>query len=562
MRILRRILGIFFVLGIIIGSAFAQDATASPTASEGNVVVVASAFVRSGPADSFVAVGALYAGDTVRPLNISEDGFWILIPYSRGNGWIQRNLVRWEDDAALELLPVMPANITPTPRVEVTNTPFIPTFTPEGNYVNPSNAQSVYLRAGPGRGYLRLGQLRPSDTVIPLARNADTTWIMIRFQNTPFQDGFAWVAADLITWEDPASLADLPIVEETNLTPTATFTASITPSITQTPAPSSTASATSSMTTAPTATAEASATATNTNTATTAPTATSEASATATETNTATATHTATLEPTATATSTASTTLEPSATASSTATNTPEATATDTATTAPTETNTATTAPSATHTATTEPTTEAAVVVVFPSETATTAPSNTPEPSATATETLAPTDIFALQSTAVVLNATAEPSPAPLVEETVPQAGFSLPIEAIVGLIVLLIIALYIGLYMQGLSAAARYKAGFVVDRCPVCQRGHLHIEERPNRLLGIPMTRRTVRCDECRSVLRETGNRRWRYAVDRIENPLMYERFNGKEVSDADLERLLKQPPKNAGARTNPSFVDDEQGK
>jgi hypothetical protein len=578
--ILRRIVSLVFVLGFCFLPVLAQEAT--PT-EEGNIVVVESAFVRSGPSDEFLPVGALYAGDKVSPVNISEDGFWILIPYSRGHGWIQRNLVRWEDNAALDLLPVLISNITPTPLVEITRTPFIPTATPQGNYVNPETAQSVYVRAGPGRIYLRLGQLLLGETVIPVARNEDTTWIMIRFQLSPLREGFGWVAADLVTWENPESLATLPIVLETSLTPTSTFTPSVTPTATGTTSPSLTPSATltasptltpsftpsatatpepsitPSLTVAPSATATASPTTAPSNT----PTATPTASITASPTTEPSATSSPTTEPSATSSPSPepTATLEPSATSTNTATITASPSPTSTATATLTETvvptNTSTETPLSSETATIEE----AIVVSFPTETPTDAPSNTPNPTETASPTTAPTDIFAAHGTSVAVNPTVEPTPLPLVAETAPAAGFSIPLEAIVGLIALLIVAAYIGFYMQGLSAASRYKDGFVVDTCPVCQRGHLHVEERPNRLLGIPMIRRTVRCDECRSVLRETGNRRWRYAVDRIENPVMFDRFNGREVTDADLERLLKQPPKSSSARTNPTFVDDEQG-
>ncbi|MEO1288360.1 MAG: hypothetical protein AAFV93_11375, partial [Chloroflexota bacterium] len=111
----------------------------------------------------------------------------------------------------------------------------------------------------------------------------------------------------------------------------------------------------------------------------------------------------------------------------------------------------------------------------------------------------------------------------------------------------------------QGLSASGRYANGFVIERCPVCQRGQLQVDERPARTLGIPTVRRTVRCDVCRSVLRETGSRRWRYAVDRLENPTMYTRFNGKQITDADLERLNKTPSSGASMQTTPEFVDGD---
>jgi hypothetical protein len=73
-------------------------------------------------------------------------------------------------------------------------------------------------------------------------------------------------------------------------------------------------------------------------------------------------------------------------------------------------------------------------------------------------------------------------------------------------------------------------------------------VETKQDRLLGIPRPRRTVRCTECRSVLREVGNRRWRYAVDPMENPALYKHYNGREIDDATLVEI--EPP---------SFTDEE---
>lgn len=165
--------------------------------NDGNTVIVDSAFVRSGPGDSYSAVGALYNGDDVFPLNNSADGLWILIPYSRGYGWIQRSLVRWEDEDAINRLVPFPANFTPTPLGASTSTPFIPTTTPEGNYVNIQGAASAYVRAGPGRGYLRMGQLLAGASIEPVARNENSTWLMIRYSDDFVEDGFAWIAVAL-----------------------------------------------------------------------------------------------------------------------------------------------------------------------------------------------------------------------------------------------------------------------------------------------------------------------------------------------------------------------------
>ncbi len=51
------------------------------------------------------------------------------------------------------------------------------------------------------------------------------------------------------------------------------------------------------------------------------------------------------------------------------------------------------------------------------------------------------------------------------------------------------------------------------------------------------------MRCDVCRSVLRETGDGRWRYAIDPVVNAALYERYNGREIDEADLVKLAQQP-------------------
>jgi hypothetical protein len=112
-----------------------------------------------------------------------------------------------------------------------------------------------------------------------------------------------------------------------------------------------------------------------------------------------------------------------------------------------------------------------------------------------------------------------------------------LELLAATGLFTLVIV--YAGFYLRGASVVDRYRSGFVIETCPVCQQGHLHVEQRPTRFFGIPRVRRTVRCDNCRSILREMGNRRWRYAIDRMVNPVMHQRFNGLEFHDDDLQSL-----------------------
>lgn len=643
-----------------------------PTATPSeNVLVVLDAFVRGGPAETYVAVGSLQEGAILSPVNRSADGRWVLIRYRRGFGWIRRDLAFWVEN--IDLLPILPTdNLTPTAVPSLTTpTYFLPTETPTGDYVS-VNARSAFIRAGPGRTYLRLGQVYPGDPLAPLSRNEDATWILI-----PYRGGVGWLRSDLGTWT--TNLEQLPVFEGPDLTPTATLTYTITPLPTRTYTPTATptatftASATFTPSNTPTQTETPSntppPTETPTNTATVTPLPTETATPTATFTTTFTATPTFTVTftptptftetppPTATFTATSEPTTPPSNTPAATFTETtlPSATFTFTPTTQPSETFThtaqpsATTAPSATFTATPtftpEPSatamdTETVTATLTTTATLTEAvavsvatdvpPSNTPQPptepattapSETATETLTPT--VAPTDTAIptaTFTATDAPTEAPtntatqelptqtaqptLTETSVAQiagdvtstavepvasetpqetqvaavpttppgdtdtttpptatisGGLRIPPAAIVGGVGLLGVLTYIGLYLRGLAASERYAKGFVIEDCPVCKRGELIVESRPERIFGIPHARRTVRCTNCRSVLREVGYRRWRYAVDRLENAPMFDRWNNRELDEATLQQLLQRPVTTIRPVTRPDFVDDE---
>lgn len=113
----------------------------------------------------------------------------------------------------------------------------------------------------------------------------------------------------------------------------------------------------------------------------------------------------------------------------------------------------------------------------------------------------------------------------------------------------------YVILYALNGAAIDRYATGFIMPICPVCEQGYLNIEERPYRVLGIPRVRRTVRCDNCRSVLREVGRRRWRYAVDPNANQTLYSELNNKTVSEAEL---LSFAPEATPEDASPSYIED----
>jgi hypothetical protein len=183
--------------------------------------------------------------------------------------------------------------------------------------------------------------------------------------------------------------------------------------------------------------------------------------------------------------------------------------------------------------------------------------SPTPAPTATAT---AEAIIVAPDDSTPAPDATPTPTePVPGGEGDQPTSGLAIPTEALVGGVALLLVLIYIGLYLRGLAAADRYANGFVIDECPVCRRGELIVEARPGRVAGIPNARHTVRCTNCRSVLREVGDRRWRYAVDRIENSALYERWNNREVDEETLKRMLDRPVTTIRPVNRPNFVEDD---
>lgn len=630
----------------------AQEATPTP---RGSYVIEPDIYVRSGPGESFIPVGRLIEGARVVPVNRSESGIWVLIRYSRGFGWIRRDLAFW--DVRIDALPTLDeSNLTPTPiSPNPTETPFIPTPTPLGNWID-AEGRGAFVRSGPNQRYAILGQLTPGASVEPVGRNVDASWILIRYG-----DGFAWIAERLVNWTE--DVRALPVLQIYALTPSATFTPSQSPTPTSTPSstPSATPTLTPSVTPSltatftPTWTPSVTPTATFTFTYTPSPTLTftrtpsitpsDTATSTPTPTETPSVTPSVTPSPTATFTATPTLTRTPSQTVTPrpTDTQTPPPSETFTRTPSPTLTDTVTSTrtprpPMATDTATLHPTvtpsntdapptltpseapsqtpttlpdtpTEAPAAIIVPSDTATRRPTRTASPTETAlvpsatstpsetpapptdtpterptvTETPVPNETF---TASVEPTLTASPTvdllpsltpalvqlfpqtgtpegaatPAPETAPS-PDGGLRVTPEGVIGVLVLIVILLYVGLYWRGLAAQERFADGFLIETCPVCGRGQLTVEMRGDRVLGIPQPRATVRCSECRSVLRQVGYRRWRYAVDPFESPALYARYNARTVDETTLKSiqpLPSRPPDVRPPSKPPAFVDD----
>jgi hypothetical protein len=185
----------------------------------------------------------------------------------------------------------------------------------------------------------------------------------------------------------------------------------------------------------------------------------------------------------------------------------------------------------------------------------------TPPPAdATGTPTTVPAaDIPAPTETpaaaAVEVSATPEPTPLPVITSP-PGADLMGHLEEfwpwIGGGLVAGLIAVYLVRLAAGNREQRRYADGFVLSSCPVCQQGHLHLEETFTRTLGALRARRLVRCNVCRSVLREVEPGVWRYSIDPYINAALADEYNGQEFDAEGLlalsERAADFPPDAAG--------------
>lgn len=543
-----------------------------PTAvPEGNWISLdgMSAFLRSGPGTEYPVIDLLPNGANVVPAGRNEDTTWILIRHGAGFAWIYRTLVYWVVD--LDALPVLtPPDLTPSPTFTRTRRPSATaTFTPSPTLtLTPTPSDTPTATATPTSSATQAP--RPTATATP----SPTQLTLVT--NTPMTT-------------PPATIAPTATVEATRApsrtsAPTRTASPTSAPGSTSTPQPTTVAADTA----RPSRTPGAANTARPVATATDRPTRTPSPQPTPTATDTARPTRTprpptATERPTRTPTS-VSASATPEAThelalSPVTATRTPRNTNTPrpAATASPASTSTPTPMPTVAHSRTparaptadrlAETATQLAVVVLT-AEPTTAAATPTPEPSATpsATPTVTSTRTpsrtptadaqlgTATQVVALALTsgpsathtpaATRTPRPGATPEAVVPidgagpQADNASLTVAVAALAVIGLLG-YGLLYWRGAAAADRYADGFVIDTCPVCGRGNLSVETRSGRVLGIPRPAHTVRCDSCRSLLREVRPGRWRYAVDPMEDADLAQRFNGQVIGVATLRRL-----------------------
>lgn len=115
--------------------------------------------------------------------------------------------------------------------------------------------------------------------------------------------------------------------------------------------------------------------------------------------------------------------------------------------------------------------------------------------------------------------------------------------------------AAYLGVYVfNAANLDRRVRQGFFLSICPVCEKGTLFLEDRRYRVLGIPRARCVVRCDHCRSVLRQVGTERWRYAVDGAVNADLFYKLNGRVMTERDLIQIAPE------FQTPPEYIEGDE--
>lgn len=483
---------------------------------EGNWIMSGErgAFLRAGPSLQFPILDSLTGGEIVDPVAQDETGDWILL--RRGDGhfaWILRLLVNWADD--ITTLPVI-LDAALTPSATFTHTA---TFT---RTLRPTRTST------------------PTDTFTPTY--TETATETPTHTETPTST-FTVTLTSTATHTATNTVTPIPSATLTNTassTPSFTPEPSVTPeSPTETPAPTLTSTVTSTHTLPP-ATLTPSQRATEVDVAVLV--AASPSASTAPSRTTAlsqTPSSTTTVPPTETPTSTAiASTSEP-------ASHTPVP---PTPTVIATETNIATLP--ATHTQEFDAGATATRILL---ETAVANNQQTIDAATLAQSTITMSPATVEHVVSATFTPTLEPShtPVPAVLPTIAPAGTpsvqtaqnqgddGIRSELLVAGLLLIAVLVYVVLYIRGASRANAYANGFIVERCPVCSRGTLYAETRQDRMLGIPRIHFTVRCTECRSVLREVGANEWRYAVDPTENPELFERWNNRVVTGDQLKGM-----------------------
>ncbi|MCS6841454.1 MAG: SH3 domain-containing protein [Roseiflexus sp.] len=158
--------------------------------------------IRRAPNRDAEVVGRLTPGEVVTLFERSIDGEWYRISTSAGlDGWVSRTLLIVDQEQAAQLPVAMPDNL------------------PQATVFNGGN-----VRTSPSLRGLVIDQINAGESVILLARNADSTWLKIINE----RQITGWVSRTLLTIA-PNDLRKLPVSSETVPTPLPATVAALPP---------------------------------------------------------------------------------------------------------------------------------------------------------------------------------------------------------------------------------------------------------------------------------------------------------------------------------------------
>lgn len=192
--------------------AATPTATLSPATPEPSPTIVATqeltgtativGNIRQAPNREADVVGRLTPGEVVTLFERSVDGEWYRIATSAGlSGWVSRTLLIVDQDLAAQLPVATPDNL---PKAAVFN---------GGN-----------VRTSPSLRGLVIDQVNAGESVILLARNADSTWLKVINE----RQITGWVSRTLLT-VSPNDVRNLPVSNETVPTPLPATVAALPP---------------------------------------------------------------------------------------------------------------------------------------------------------------------------------------------------------------------------------------------------------------------------------------------------------------------------------------------
>jgi len=169
--------------------------------------------VRSGPGQDNPAIGQIQVNVPILVEGRNQFGNWVLMRASDNSirGWIATRFVRWDNDIAIETIPVTtetfgsapaPANNEPSAPAQVAESVASGAFTG-------STISTLNVRSGDGTSNPAIGQIAVNTAVVIEGRNQAGDWFLIQSADNSIR---GWVASRYINRQDGVEITDIPVV--------------------------------------------------------------------------------------------------------------------------------------------------------------------------------------------------------------------------------------------------------------------------------------------------------------------------------------------------------------